>query len=299
MLHPISLGIPPHILRRFAEDCLSTDMTGFDVGAAVVGTRPAKVNFLAKSDLTVAGFAFAEAILDCTGCTVKWLVKEGDRVNGSAGPVPIGEASGPICRLLQAERTALEVLMRCSAVATATSACVAAAAATGWKGSIAGTRKTTPGLMRYVEKVGLAVGGADTHRFSLATCCMLKDNHVDAVGGDIAKAVACAKRVGGFTLKVEVESRSLEEARKACGAGADIVMLDNFTPEGAAAASVALKKDYPHVLVEMSGGIDGAKLPTVATALAGSGVDIVSMGCLTQSPAKVDVSFKVVSVEGA
>lgn len=287
------LGILPHILKKMAEEFLELDATGFDVGAAVVGDSIRTSRFLVKANLVISGMTFAQAVLEAVGCTVTWTVNEGDLIDGSgAAPIEIGRTTGPICRLLQAERTALEVLHRASAVATITRECVDAAAASGWTGKIAGTRKTTPGYMRYVEKSGLLAGGADPHRFSLTTMCMLKDNHIDAANGDIAAAVATAKRIGGFAMKVEVECRSLDDALTAAAAGAEVVMLDNFAPTDAAAAAAAIKVKYPAVIVEVSGGITVSELATYLPHL--GAVDIVSMGCLTQAPPRVDISLKVV-----
>jgi nicotinate-nucleotide pyrophosphorylase len=121
---------------------------------------------------------------------------------------------------------------------------------------LAGTRKTTPGF-RLVEKYGMLVGGADTHRMDLSTMTMLKDNHVWS-RGSITKAVKAAKAAGGFSLKIEVEVQSEKEADEAIEAGADIVMLDNFTGEGVKVAARSLKERWAgkrQFLLEVSGGL--------------------------------------------
>lgn len=121
----------------------------------------------------------------------------------------------------------------------------------GWSGRVAGTRKTTPGF-RLVEKYALMVGGAAPHRHDLSQMIMLKDNHIN-VTGSITNAVQKAKGAAGFSVKVEVECQNKEEAREAAQAGADIVMLDNYTPERIAEDSALLKEQFPHLLVEASG----------------------------------------------
>ena len=126
----------------------------------------------------------------------------------------------------------------------------------GYKNTLAGTRKTTPGF-RLVEKYGMVVGGCDAHRMDLSSMTMLKDNHVWALSGSIARAVAAAKAAAGFSVKIEVECQSLAEAHEAVDAGADVVMLDNFTPDAVAHAAADLKRTWGpnRVLVEVSGGL--------------------------------------------
>eukprot|EP01013_Petalomonas_cantuscygni_P002914 TRINITY_DN13047_c0_g1_i1.p2 TRINITY_DN13047_c0_g1~~TRINITY_DN13047_c0_g1_i1.p2 ORF type:complete len:299 (+),score=70.35 TRINITY_DN13047_c0_g1_i1:138-1034(+) len=285
----------PRTLESYAQDYLQHDIPSFDFAGAVVGSSPGSATILAKKPLVTAGYAFVAAVFKVVECSIEWHVPEGTFLADASGTnrIPIGTASGPTNRLLQAERTALELLIRACSVASTTRRCVEIAKAAGFTGRIAGTRKVSPGSLRYAEKAALHVGGADTHRMSLATCIMLKDNHIDACGGDIRKAVTAAKAAGGFTTKVEVEARSVEEALAAAAAGADVIMLDNFTPEGAVAAAADVRRQHPAVILEMSGGIDEERLPGVAKALAGSAVDILSMGCLTQRPAPIDISMKL------
>merc|ERR1712070_969721 len=160
---------------------------------------------------------------------------------------------GPARKILLGERTALNTLSRCSGVAATCADAVAIKRAQNWHGYVAGTRKTTPGF-RVVEKYGLLVGGAATHRLDLSQMVMLKDNHIWSAGS-IASAVKLAKRAAGFSQKVEVECQSLEEATEAALAGADIVMLDNFKPNQLKKDARTLKEKYPHLLIEASGGI--------------------------------------------
>lgn len=188
---------------------------------------------------------------------------------------------------------------------------LAALRAQGWQGTLAGTRKTTPGF-RVVEKYGILVGGADPHRHDLSHMTMLKDNHVwacannraaadggvadpssESIAAAIPRAVLAAKSSGGFATKVEVECRSVEEANAAIGAGADVVMLDNFTPEGVREAARLLKQEWAgkqrSFLIEVSGGLTESN----AAAYTCPDVDILSTSSIHQGTGIVDFSLKV------
>lgn len=153
---------------------------------------------------------------------------------------------------------------------------------------MAGTRKTTPGF-RWVEKYALLVGGCDQHRYDLSSMIMLKDNHVWS-SGSITAAVKRAKSVGGFALKIEVECQSEDEANEAITAGADIVMLDNFTPEKLKPVAKSLKERHgKHIIVEASGGVLVENVQDYFDAH----VDVISMGVLTQGVPHIDFSLKI------
>lgn len=165
----------------------------------------------------------------------------------------------------------------------------------GYPNILAGTRKTTPGF-RLVEKYAMLVGGVDAHRVDLSAMTMLKDNHIVAAGS-ITNAVRAAKSAGGFAIKVEVECQSLEEADEAIAAGADIVMLDNFTSEGVKIAAAQLKEkwgrgtgDRKTFLVEVSGGLTEENVAPYVCA----DVDIVSTSSIHQGVKHVDFSLKIV-----
>ena len=183
----------------------------------------------------------------------------------------------------------LNVLSRCSAIATAARHAMLQAREAGasFQGVVAGTRKTTPGF-RLVEKYGLLVGGVDMHRFDLSQAVMIKDNHIDSCGS-IERAIGRARQVTPHTMKIEVEVRSLEEAEEACVHGADIIMLDNFSPEQARETAVQIKGRFPHICIEVSGGISEANLSEYL----GEGIDVISMGCLIQQAGVLDFSLKI------
>lgn len=241
--------------------------------------------------------------------SVEWHVQEGQPIDN---PVQhCATVRGPIRKILLGERVALNILARCSGIATKSASLVAALRSHGWAGTLAGTRKTTPGF-RVVEKYGILVGGADPHRHDLSSMTMLKDNHVwacanntaardggapdaatDSVAAAIPRAVQAAKAAGGFATKVEVECRSLEEAHAAIGAGADVIMLDNFTPDGVREAARQLKQDAAaskhSFLIEVSGGLNESN----AAAYACPDVDIISTSSIHQGTGIVDFSLKV------
>jgi nicotinate-nucleotide pyrophosphorylase (carboxylating) len=282
--------LPKNQLDSIAKQWLYDDMPSFDVGGLVVGSRQAQASLYMKSPGVLAGKPFVEAVFHCLNCTIEWTDEavEGKHFEATS-KLTLAHVSGPVHALLQGERTALNTLSRCSGVATAARQLVDLAKTTHWHGHVSGTRKTTPGF-RIVEKYGLLVGGAATHRLDLSQMVMLKDNHVVAAGS-IKSAVELAKKAAGFSQKIEVECQSLQEAREAAAAGADIAMLDNYESGKLKQDAAALKQEYPHVLIEASGGITKETMLHYLS----EHVDIVSIGKLTQGYDCVDYSLKIVS----
>ncbi|XP_075784873.1 nicotinate-nucleotide pyrophosphorylase [carboxylating] [Pelodiscus sinensis] len=276
--------LPPPRVRQLVRDWLREDAPAFDPAGCTVGERLGLAVLLCKSPGVLAGCPFFDAVFSELGCTVEWFQPEGAWLEPVAR---VAEVRGKARHLLLGERTALNCLGRCSGVATAAGRVCRLAREAGWRGLVAGTRKTTPGF-RLAEKYALLVGGASGHRYDLGSLVMLKDNHVWAAGG-IAQAVQTAQRVAGFHLKLEVECRSLEEALEAAEAGSDIVMLDNFSPEDLHSAARALKDAHPRVMVEASGGISEENV----SQFFGPCIDVLSLGCLTQSAQAVDFSLKI------
>ncbi|KAL3771645.1 hypothetical protein ACHAW5_007347 [Stephanodiscus triporus] len=292
---PLSSLLPPPQLQSIVSAWLRDDVPShFDVGGYVVGTGMRRAELWMKSPGALAGMPFFDAVFAaCGGCVVRWEERaiEGAYydVDEFGGRIKLATVTGPSSHLLRGERTALNSLSRCSGVATLSRECVRIARSRGWAGEVAGTRKTTPGF-RLVEKYGLLVGGASTHRLDLGQMVMLKDNHVWSCGGSIGAAVKKARGACGFSQKIEVECQSLEEALIAAEAGADVVMLDNFAPDKLRADARAFKERYPHVKVEASGGIT---IETMADYFS-EHVDVISQGALTQGYDCVDFSLKIV-----
>ncbi|XP_037669539.1 nicotinate-nucleotide pyrophosphorylase [carboxylating] [Choloepus didactylus] len=285
----LALLLPPATLAALADSWLREDCPGLNHVAVVTGAAPAQAALWAKSPGVLAGRPFFDAVFAQLNCHVSWFLPEGSKL---VPVVKVAEVRGPAHRLLLGERVALNTLARCSGVASAAAAAVEAAKGAGWSGHVAGTRKTTPGF-RLVEKYGLLVGGAVSHRYDLGGLVMVKDNHVVAAGS-VEKAVRGARRAADFALKVEVECSSLPEAVTAAQAGADLVLLDNFQPEELHPTAEALKAQFPHVGVEASGGITLRNLPRFC----GPHIDVISLGVLTQAAPALDFSLKLFA-EGA
>eukprot|EP00577_Skeletonema_sp_RCC1716_P019391 CAMPEP_0113393830 /NCGR_PEP_ID=MMETSP0013_2-20120614/12141_1 /TAXON_ID=2843 ORGANISM="Skeletonema costatum, Strain 1716" /NCGR_SAMPLE_ID=MMETSP0013_2 /ASSEMBLY_ACC=CAM_ASM_000158 /LENGTH=331 /DNA_ID=CAMNT_0000277543 /DNA_START=74 /DNA_END=1069 /DNA_ORIENTATION=- /assembly_acc=CAM_ASM_000158 len=287
--------LPPPQIRTIVTQYLQDDIPShFDVGGHVVGNTIQTAELWMKSPGVLAGIPFFNATFDvCGSCTIAWedIAIEGQSYPNASGDnkIKLATVTGPVSHLLRGERTALNTLSRCSGVATLSNECVQIAKSNQWNGLVAGTRKTTPGF-RLVEKYGLLVGGAATHRLDLSQMVMLKDNHVWACGGSIERAVKKARVVSGFSQKIEVECQSLAEAMIAAEAGADVVMLDNFEPEQLKKDAKVFKEKFPHVTVEASGGITMETMPDYFS----EDVDVISQGKLTQGYDCVDFSLKIV-----
>ncbi|XP_006004856.1 nicotinate-nucleotide pyrophosphorylase [carboxylating] [Latimeria chalumnae] len=277
LLHPVTL-------KKLAQDWLLEDTPAFDYGGFVVGEQEETAYLLCKSPGVLAGAPFFDAIFRELDCQVEWFHPEG----ASLEPVcKVAAVKGKVRHLLLGERVALNCLARASGVATAARRIADLAKAAKWHGEVAGTRKTTPGF-RLVEKYAMLVGGAATHRYDLSSMIMLKDNHIWSLG-NISTAVREARRAGGFSTKIEVECRCLEEALEAAQSEADVVMLDNFSPQGVHTTAQAVKTKFPQVLIEASGGISEENV----TQYLGPFVDVVSLGSITQVFRVVDFSLKI------
>lgn len=250
------------ITSWFAEDTPS-----FDYGGFVVGDSLRTATLYGKSKGILAGVPFFDEVFAQAGCTVKWHLKEGDAVEpGPTGKIAVATVSGPVRKLLLGERVALNLLSRCSGVATKSRQMEALVREAGYTGILAGTRKTTPGF-RLVEKYGMIVAGVDGHRHDLSSMIMLKDNHIWAKGS-ITKVVKAAKSVGGFAMKIEVEVQSEDGADEAIAAGADIIMLDNFDGDRLKIAARNIRQRWAgkkQFLLECSGGLTSENVGTYIT----------------------------------
>ncbi|OAA54913.1 nicotinate-nucleotide pyrophosphorylase [Cordyceps fumosorosea ARSEF 2679] len=303
---PLSHGNLAHLLppswKTQVTAWLAEDTPSCDYGGFVVGDGPRVATLWAKSDGVLAGRPFFDQVFTECGCLVEWHLSEGSLLRTSSsssssssssetGKIKVATVTGPVRGILLGERVALNALARCSGIASRSRALVDAVRAAGFAGALAGTRKTTPGF-RLVEKYGMLMGGADAHRMDLSSMVMLKDNHIWSRGGRVADAVAAARAAAGFALKIEVEVQSEAQADEAVAAGADVVMLDNFDPEGVRVAARGLKERWAgkkHFLLEVSGGLT---LDNVA-AYACNDVDIISTSSIHQGVPHVDFSLKI------
>jgi len=299
--------LPSHFTTQITA-WLAEDTPSFDYGGFVVGSSPRTAHLLCKSAGVLAGVPFFNEVFRQLECTVDWHFNEGVHLDPSqsGGKIKVATVIGPTRKLLLGERVALNTLARCSGVATQSQKMLALVRGAGYKGVLAGTRKTTPGF-RLVEKYGMLVGGIDGHRHDLSSMIMLKDNHIWAKGS-ITNAVHAARAVGGFALKIEVEVQTEAEADEAIEAGADVVMLDNFDGEGLKVAARSLKDRWAgkrQVLLESSGGLtevnvreyinNGGHLFVSSKPLLilHPDIDIISTSAVHQGVPHVDFSLKI------
>jgi nicotinate-nucleotide pyrophosphorylase (carboxylating) len=246
----------------------------------------AQASVVAKQAGIVAGIEEAKIFLQSLGLEVEASVSDGKKMRTGEALLRI---SGDARTLLAAERTLLNLLSRMSGIATATRNVVEKLREANVKTRVACTRKTAPGLL-YFDKKAVLIGGGDTHRLHLDDMVLIKDNHI-ALAGSVEKAVEKARKHASFSKKIEAEVTKAEEVLPAVRAGADIVMLDNFSPKQIEKAMMLLKKEkyYGKVLVEASGGITAENIKRFAS----TGVDVLSLGEITQSPKALDMSLEV------
>ena len=284
-VHFVRVELNPAEIRAAVKSALAEDIGSGDVTtlATVPKTLAFKTVMRAREPLVVAGLDFAGAAFRHLSPSVKieYLVHDGTHVGRGENLLRI---SGSARAILTAERVALNFVQHLSGIATLTARFVAAIK--GTRAQILDTRKTTPGWRRF-EKYAVACGGGKNYRFGLFDQVLIKDNHLAALRGEKPNAVAAAVREARRKfprLKVEVEADTLEQVAQAIEAGADIVLLDNMTPER---LRQAVKLAQGRVKTEASGGVE---LGTVR-AIAGSGVDFISVGALTHSARAVDIGL--------
>ena len=278
-MNSITMKMQADKLIRMAlqEDITSEDVsTNAVMRSAVKGT----VDLIAKEDGIIAGldvYARVFQILD-EKTEISFNFKDGEAVK--KGDL-LGTVTGDIRVLLSGERVALNYLQRMSGIATYTHEI--AQLLEGSHTTLLDTRKTTPN-MRLFEKYAVKVGGGSNHRYNLSDGVMLKDNHIGAAGS-ITKAVRMAKEYASFVHKIEVEVETLEQVKEACEAGADIIMLDNMTPDK---MKEAVKLIAGRALTECSGNVTRENIKNMIDV----GVDYVSSGALTHSAPIMDISLK-------
>lgn len=266
------------IRRALAEDISYLDTT---TDYMIAPDARNKAVLIAKADGVVCGIDVAMRVFEMLDDTFEKTVYLNDGATVKKGDL-IAEYTGLTRALLKGERTALNLLQHMSGIATATANAVALVE--GTRAAITDTRKTLPG-MRALQKYAVTVGGGKNHRFNLSDGAMLKDNHIDAAGG-ITPAVKMLRDKLGHMVKLEVETRDLDEVKEALEAGADIIMLDNMSCDMMREA-VALVDGK--ALLEASGGITAETLRAVAQ----TGVDVISIGALTHSVVAMDISMKM------
>jgi nicotinate-nucleotide pyrophosphorylase (carboxylating) len=233
------------------------------------------------------GLEEAQTVFDICGCSAKMVMQDGSSVR--KGDI-VMNVRGEARSVLKAERTALNLIMRMSGIATITRAYVTLVKKYDTEVKIAGTRKTAPGL-RYFDKKAITIGGGYSHRMQLDDMVLIKDNHLE-VAESIERTIQTARDKVGSAVKIECEVTNTEEAIRATNAGADVVMLDNFTPSEAESGVRAIRElGTPNdVEIELSGGINLANIIDYVKAKP----NIISIGYLTHSSEAIDYSLAIV-----
>lgn len=265
------------ILMALKEDITSEDVS---TNAVMPKAQKGTVNLIAKEDGVIAGlevYARVFTLLD-EKTEIDFYCKDGDEVK--KGQL-LADVTGDIRVLLSGERVALNYLQRMSGIATYTREVAKLLEGSGV--TLLDTRKTTPNC-RVFEKYAVRVGGGSNHRYNLSDGVLLKDNHIGAAGS-VSKAVSMAKAYAPFVRKIEVEVETLNQVKEAVEAGADIIMLDNMTPEQ---MKEAVKLIGGRAETECSGNVTRENIRSICEI----GVDYVSSGALTHSAPILDISMK-------
>ncbi|HIZ38539.1 MAG TPA: carboxylating nicotinate-nucleotide diphosphorylase [Candidatus Anaerobutyricum stercoris] len=284
-MNPITLRL---VADKYIKIALEEDINSEDVStnAVMPEYKKGEVYLFAKEDGIIAGLQIFERVfklldentevtfIETNGRTIQ----DGDRVEEGQA---LAVVTGDIRVLLSGERTALNYLQRLSGIATYTRHL--ADMLKGSKTKLLDTRKTSPG-MRIFEKYAVRIGGGCNHRYNLSDGVLLKDNHIDAAGG-VKEAIEAARSYAPFVRKIEVETEDLDMVREAVEAGADIIMLDNMSPEMMAEA---IRIIDGRAETECSGNITKENIETITSL----GVDYISSGALTHSAPILDISLK-------
>ncbi len=284
--------MPHKILEEKLKQLLAEDLGQGDVTSATVVPAGVTVEaaVIAKAAGVAAGIEEASILAESLGLSVRTEVVDGEKIRYGQSIMKI---SGDAQTILSAERTMLNLLSRMSGIATATKKLAEKLLKAKATAKLAATRKTPPGML-YFDKKALLVGGGDPHRLSLDDMILIKDNHI-AIAGSVENAMKRAKQAASFSKKIEAEVTSTKDAVKVAEAGADIIMLDNFSPRQVREAVEALKEAgfFGKVLLEVSGGITEQNLLDYALAQ----IDVISMSALTHSVKALDISLEIVKVK--
>jgi len=271
-------------IEALVDLALEEDLGRGDVTSEIIfadDERPRRGRMVAKEPLVLCGTALVEAVFTRVDARVELRERAPDGVLLARGATAL-ELTGPVRALLAGERTALNFVQRLSGIATLTRRFVDAVA--GTRAAIVDTRKTTPGWRR-LDKLAVACGGGRNHRVDLGSGILIKDNHIAAAGG-VRAAVERAQAYAPHPLRVEVEVTTPEELAEALAARAEIILLDNMSPEQVRACVATIAG---RARVEVSGGVT---LETVR-AYAEAGADLISVGALTHSARAVDLSLEL------
>ncbi len=254
----------------------------------VVEPVESEAEVVSRDSGVIAGVEESTALLEFCEIEVLEALEDGSRMEPDDVILCL---RGMNSSILKAERTILNLMSRMSGIATMTAEMVRIVHQIDPRVRVAATRKTAPGL-RWLDKKAVALGGGDTHRITLSDSILIKDNHVAAVG-NLQTCIERAKVSASFVRKVEVEVEDVEDAVEAAEAGADIVMLDNFSPSDLKRTVSVLEERGMRrwVTLEASGGVTPENIEEIA----GSGIDVISMGGLTHSQRSLDIALRFIS----
>jgi nicotinate-nucleotide pyrophosphorylase (carboxylating) len=280
------LNVRDALVKFLHEDIGTGDVTSNCLIPQDLHSR-AQVICKNKKSAVVCGLEEMSLVFDLCGCNTKTLVSDGSWVQKGTVVMTI---EGKTRSILKAERTALNLIMRMSGIASETRYMKDAIVDLSDSVIIASTRKTAPGL-RFFDKKAVTIGGGNSHRIRLDDMVLIKDNHI-AITGSVRKSIEIAKKKAASSITIECEAKNSDEVIEAITAGADIVMLDNFSPEEAAKIIKELSRMgiREKVKLEISGGITMQNIRDYAKAHP----DIISVGFLTHSPKAIDFSLEII-----
>lgn len=272
------------IIENVYDDIGYEDIT---TNSLIPENKWAQAEILCKEDGILAGMDVAHYIINEFGLNISSSFLDGEDIH--KGDV-ILEFEGKAKDILMVERSILNYLMHLSGIATLVKNTCDRVKEVNPNVKVACTRKTTPGLQK-LEKKAVEIGGGDTHRFKLDDCVLIKDNHIQVVGG-VIESIELAKENVSFTKKIEIEVESEEDAVRASMFGADIVMLDNMTPKEISSVLNTLKERRlrEDVIIEVSGGINPENILNYAEL----DVDVISSGFITNSAKSLDLSLNII-----
>ena len=266
--------------KKQLSQFLAEDIGTGDITSSLLPKKKISAKIISREEAIVAGASYAKEIFKLKGCSVKITRKDGSKVKPNQTIMTI---SGDAGKILTCERTALNILTRMSGIATQTNQLVKKIPT---KTKLYATRKTAPGL-RYFDKEAVEIGGGKKHRLRLDEMIMIKDNHI-AIEGSISSLIKKAKK---RHKKFEVEVEKISDAVLAAKEGASIIMLDNFTPAQIKKTIQVLKNEKlrNRVKIEASGGINSKNIANFGK----TGVDIISVGSITNSVKGIDMSLEI------
>ncbi len=262
---------------------LAEDLGKGDITSNLLPRKRIKAYIISKQDCTLAGINYVKDIFALKGCKTRIIKKDGNKVKQNQ---IVCEIVGSVQAILACERTALNLLSRMSGIATKTKKLIGKINAVNSRIKLYSTRKTAPGL-RFFDKEAVKIGGGEKHRMSLDKMIMIKDNHL-AVVGSLSRLIIKARKK---YKKIEVEVENQEDALLAASTGADIIMLDNFSPKNIIKTVNQLKKSNlrQRVKLEASGGINEKNISSFAK----TGIDMISVGEITNSVSGIDFSLEI------